>query len=70
MSTIALGSTMRSLVRAIRQVVAGAIFVFLAACGGSSLDTSPAYPSGTAAQRSNLPNLSIQTHSLRGKGLN
>jgi mannan endo-1,4-beta-mannosidase len=60
MSTIALKSMMRSPVRAIKYVGAGAILVLLAACGGggSSSNSSPASISGTAAQRSNLPNLS------------
>ena len=60
MSTNALKSMMRSPVRAIKYVGAGAILVLLAACGGggSSSNSSPAPISGTAAQRSNLPNLS------------
>jgi len=46
--------------RAIKYVAAGASIVFLAACGGSSSssNSSPAPLSATAAQRSNLPNLS------------
>jgi mannan endo-1,4-beta-mannosidase len=58
MSTIALGFVMRSPMRAIKYVGAGAILVLLAACGGSSLDSSPADTAGTAAQRSNVPGVS------------
>jgi mannan endo-1,4-beta-mannosidase len=58
MSTIALRSAMRSPLRAVKCVGAGAILVLLAACGGSSLDSSPPDPAGTAAQRSNEPGVS------------
>lgn len=58
MPTIALESVIGSPVRAIKYVGAGAILVLLAACGGSSLDSSPADTAGTAAQRSNVPGVS------------
>ena len=58
MTTIVRGSVKSSLMQAIKYVIAGVAFVFLAACSGSSVDSSPPDIAGTAAQRSNVAGLS------------